>query len=127
MTYPEYIEVKEYRDRLLKLLEAGKRTLPANGFALFSECMQGNLRRLEKEMSVFEKSSCGSMCSWLGLRTFNVTAQIDARTQEAENNVLWNSPVRKASTLPAVIGASQPSLLPADEESVLLRPEPLPA
>ena len=128
MTYPEYVEANEYRERLLKLVNAGRKALPAHGFALFADSVLSKVKQLEAEMSSFEKSSSASMCSWLGLRTFNVTAQLAARNTEAEVNVLWNSPSRITSTLPATIQPSQSTLSSEDNESgLLLQPESVPA
>jgi hypothetical protein len=127
MTYPEYVEAKEYRERLLKLVEAGRKALPPQGSTQFADSILSKVRLIESDIVSFEKSSTASMCAWLGLRTFNVTAQLAARTAETEFNVLWNTPVRIVTTIPATIEASQGSLLPEGDDELFLHPEPLPA
>lgn len=126
MTYPEYVEAKEYRERLLKLLDAGRKTLTSQGSAQFAGSFLGKIRQLEQDMVAFEKSSAASMCAWIGLRTFNITAQVADRTTKTEINVLWNTPIRVVATFPAIIQASQACLLPEDDTEAL-HPEPLPA
>jgi hypothetical protein len=120
MNYPEYEKAKEYRDRLLLLLESSRRILPQNGFESFSESILGKVRQLERDMVAFEKSS-GSLCAWFGIRMFNVSAQI-AKTNEA--NIRWNSPIEQTCALPVTVRASQRSLLLERESALPLEPMP---
>jgi hypothetical protein len=120
MNYPEYEQAKEYRERLLNMLESGRRTLSPKGFQFFSSSISGKVRQLEQDMAGFEESFSGSMCQWFGLRTFNVTAQIPRGN---ESNVSWNSPALPGVRVPVKIRASQQSLLP--EEAHLPLPEPV--
>jgi hypothetical protein len=125
MNYPEYKQAVEYRDRLLKLLETGRSTLPPVGFKSFSYSISGKVQKLEKELADFQKSSCGSMCSWMGLplrtsKVFNVTAQITQDASSSSLNVRWNSPAESALPIPATIGASQSSFLRDDDEIPLV-------
>jgi hypothetical protein len=112
MNYPEYEKAKEYRDRLLVLLESGRRILPRTGFESFSESILGKVRQLESDMVAFEKSS-GSICAWFGIRMFNVSAQI---AKSSESNIRWNSPIEQTCSLPVTASASQ-RCLPLDEEN----------
>jgi len=81
--------------------------------------------QLESQMFEFERSSSGSMCSWLGLRTFNVTALIAENVSEANVNVRWNSPTQQSTFSSPDIQPYQESMLPEEDASLL--PEPLPA
>jgi hypothetical protein len=121
MNYPEYERAKEYRDRLLVLLETGRRVLPQKGFESFSESLLGKVRQLEGDLVAFERST-GSVCAWFGIRMFNVSAQI---AKKGEANIRWNSPIEQTCALPVTVRASQRSL-PLQEEN-LLPLEPLPA
>jgi hypothetical protein len=125
MTYPDYEQAKEYRDRLLSLIEEGRKILPAKGLESFSRSILGKVQQLEKDMAIFEKSSSGSMCVWFGLRTFNVTAQINRDASRGSSNIRWNSPIEQAGSVPATVKPSQGNLLPEQDNALLL--DPLPA
>jgi hypothetical protein len=126
MNYPEYIQTKEYRDRLLRLIESGRKILPTDQFESFSMSFSAKVRQLEHAMSQFEESSSGSLCRWFGLRTFNVTAVIAESANESTRNVRWNSPIPQASFVEPVIRPSQKSLIPDESERIPL-PVLLPA
>jgi hypothetical protein len=124
MTYPEYLQAKEYRDRLLNLVEIGRRKLPPKGFKSFASSMLGKVDQLNRDMLNYEKSTSAAICSFVGLATFNISAQVGKSEPKSEPTLRWNSPAPEPKCVPKFL-PSQQNLIPDDDDVTLLRPCPV--